>query len=238
MSMSTLVSLSHQMALKNQLDVIANNIANMSTPGFQGERPLFSQYLARSGSAKVAFVQDGGVLRDTRPGPLAHTGNNLDLGINGEGYFVVEAEGETFYTRNGSFRLDGTGRLVTAGGEVLMSDSNQPIVFAPDEVDIQIGRDGTVSTENGIVGRVRLVTFADQQKLQKAGDGLLTTDEPPIEAAKAEIAQGMLEGANVQAVIEMTRMIDVLRSFQQAAKMIDTDSEIGSQAIRTLTEIV
>ncbi|MGE0254104.1 MAG: flagellar basal-body rod protein FlgF [Alphaproteobacteria bacterium] len=238
MSMSTLVSLSHQMALKNQMDVIANNIANMSTPGFQGERPLFSQYLARSGGASVSFVQDGGILRDTRPGPLAHTGNNLDLGINGEGYFVVESEGERLYTRNGSFRLDGSGRLTTATGDLVMSDSNQPIVFAPDEVDIQIGRDGTVSTENGAVGRIRLVTFADQQKLQKAGDTLLKTDEAPIEAANAEIAQGMLEGSNVQSVIEMTRMIDVLRSFQKAAKMIDSDSELGSRAIKTLTEIV
>lgn len=208
------VALSYQLALTNQLDITANNITNMSTTGFQSSQPLFAQYLVdvdKQGN-NIAFVEDRGTLRNTASGPLNFTGNSMDLGLQGSGYFVVEQDGEFLYTRNGSFRLDESGRLVTNGGAVVMDEQDNPIVFSPDESVIEISRDGSVRTENGEIGQLRIVNFADQQDMELIGSSLLRTNQVPFEAAGTEVVQGMLEGSNVIAISEMTRMIELLRS--------------------------
>lgn len=234
------VALSYQMALKNQLDITANNIANMSTTGFQGSQPLFSQFLVDMGSdsTKIAYVEDTGTLRNVKPGPLNFTGNALDLGLQGDGYFVVENAGEFLYTRNGSFRLDESGRLVTSNGSAILDEQDNPIVFGPDEREIDISRDGTVITENGEIGRLQIVNFANQQDMELLGSSLLRTNQVPFEAAGTEVVQGMLEGSNVIAVSEMTRMIDLLRSYQAANQLITADEDRQEKAIDILTRAV
>lgn len=234
------VALSYQLALSNQLDVTANNIANMSTTGFQSSQPLFAQFLvdADQDGTQVAYVEDLGTRRNTAPGPLGFTGNTLDLGLQGEGYFVVESAGEFLYTRNGSFRLDESGRLVTSSGAAVLDDRDNPIVISPDESSIEISRDGVVRTENGEIGRLNIVTFGDQQDMELLGSSLLRTDQVPIEVADTEIVQGMLEGSNVIAITEMTRMIDLLRSYQAANQLITNDEDRQEQAIDILTRAV
>ncbi len=234
------VALSYQLALRNQLDVTANNIANMSTNGFQSSQPMFAEFLVEvdQEGTEIAYVEDRGTLRNTSAGPLNATGNRLDLGLQGEGYFVVENAGEFLYTRNGSFRLDESGRLVTSGGAAVLDERDNPIVISPDEASIEISRDGVVRTENGEVGRLRIVTFADQQDMELLGSSLLRTDQIPFEAADTEVVQGMLEGSNVLAIAEMTRMIDLLRSYQAANQLITSDEDRQEQAIDILTRIV
>lgn len=234
------VALSYQLALTNQLDITANNIANMSTTGFQSSQPLFAQYLVdvdKQGN-NIAFVEDRGTLRNTASGPLSFTGNSMDLGLQGSGYFVVEQDGEFLYTRNGSFRLDESGRLVTNGGAVVMDEQDNPIVFSPDESVIEISRDGSVRTENGEIGQLRIVNFADQQDMELIGSSLLRTNQVPFEAAGTEVVQGMLEGSNVIAISEMTRMIELLRSYQSANQLITADEDRQEKAIDTLTRPV
>ncbi len=243
MSSASHIALSHQQSLLNKMDIIANNIANASTPGHQGEQSMFVEFLTKAENGDpVAYVQDIAVLRDTSVGPIAPSGNPLDVAINGQGYFVVEKTGADdeglFYTRNGSFRLDTDGQLVTNTGAVVMSEGDLPIVFAPGETQITISRDGTVSTENGTIGRLRIVTFDNEQDMQKAGDGLLTTEQDPLEAAAASVEQGMLEGSNVKAVVEMTEMIKVMRTYQGAAQLIESEDERQRRAIQTLTRTV
>ncbi|MBO6784837.1 MAG: flagellar basal-body rod protein FlgF [Alphaproteobacteria bacterium] len=234
------VALSYQMALRNQLDVTANNIANMSTSGFQGSQPLFAEFLVEidSDGNEISYVEDSGTLRNTAPGPLNATGNQLDIGLQGEGYFVVESAGEFLYTRNGSFRLDDSGRLTTSGGNAVLDDRDNPIVVSPGETFISISRDGVVRTENGEIGRLRIVTFANQQDMELLGNSLLRTNQVPIDAAGTEVVQGMLEGSNVIAITEMTRMIDLLRSYQSANQLITSDEDRQEQAIDILTRIV
>ncbi len=239
MSSSSLIALSHQMALQNQLDIIANNIANSSTAGYQAEESMFSEFLAKATTGdKIAFVQDRGVLRNVESGPLNATQNPLDIGIKGEGYFVVETKEGARYTRNGAFRIDPDGQLVTVSGDPVLAEGDLPIVFAPGESEIQVSNDGTVSTENGPIGRLRLVTFANEQDMAKAGASLYETDQEPLEAPDSEFAQGMLEGSNVKAVVEMTNMIQVMRSYQGAAKLIESEDERQKRAIQTLTKSV
>lgn len=245
MSSASYVTLSHQMALQNQMDIIANNIANSSTTGHQGEHSMFVEFLTKAeDGTSVAYVNDIAVLRDTTAGPLTQTTNPLDVAINGEGYFVVEVvsdnddEAGFFYTRNGSFRIDATGQLVTNTGAAVMAEGDLPIVFAPDETNITISGDGTVSTENGAIGRLRIVDFENQQDMKKVGNTMLETDQEPIEATDATVEQGMLEGSNVKAVVEITRMIEVMRAFQASSQLVQSEDERERRAMQTLTRTV
>ncbi|MEP4377554.1 MAG: flagellar basal-body rod protein FlgF [Alphaproteobacteria bacterium] len=240
MTTTSQVALSYQSALSNQLDVAANNIANMSTTGFQGSRPMFAEFLAEVGDdgTKVSYVEDLGTIRDINQGPLAFTGNRLDVGIQGEGYFVVEDDGEFFYTRNGKFQVDESGRLIQSGGAAVLDEQDNPIVFSPDEVNIDISRDGVVRTDNGEIATLRIVTFANQQDMEHRGSSMFATDQAPIEAADTEVVQGMLEGSNVVAITEMTRMIEILRSYQSAAQTITQEEDREEEAIDILTRTV
>lgn len=239
MSSAASITLSHQMALQNQMDVIANNIANSSTAGYQGSKTMFVEFLSKAvDGTPVAYVNDIAVLRDVSAGPLSQTSNPLDVAINGEGYFVVETEEGLFYTRNGSFRIDADGQLATNTGAAVMAEGDLPIVFAPDETQISISRDGTISTENGQIGRLQIVTFDNQQDMEKVGNTLLTTEQEPLQAVEASVEQGMLEGSNIKAVVEITEMIKVMRAYQGAAQLIQSEDERQRRALQTLTRPV
>ena len=155
--------------------------------------------------------------------------------IQGEGYFVVENDLGSFYTRNGSFRLDADGQLTTPDGAVVLGEGNVPFVFAPGETEVQISRTGAVSTENGLIGRLRIVSFEDQQKMAPAGNGLLQTDQQPIEVPDSVFVQNAIETANTRPVIEITRMIEVLRSYQGASRVVESEDERVKRAIQSLT---
>ncbi len=239
MENATYVGLSMQMALETGFDVIANNIANVNTTAYQAQEVMFTEYLANAaGSGEISYVYDVAVMRDVTPGPSVATGNPLDVAIVGEGYFMIETANGIRYTRNGSFRLDGDGQLVSAGGGAVLGEGDQPFFLTADETAITISRDGTVSTENGAIGRLRLVTFENEQEMVKVGDSLFTTEEPPLEATEAEVIQGMIEQSNVQAVLELTRMIEVSRAYQRAQQIIEAGDQLELSVIRTLTESV
>ncbi len=235
------IALSRQAALQRQLDVVANNMANTNTMGFKGEQMLFREFLVptrsseRAMGGKLSFVQDVGVLRDTREGPLTKTDNPLDFAIHGDGYFQIETEAGMRYSRNGHFRLDQSGMLVNSQGFAVMDDRDQPVIFAPNETRIEVSEDGTVSTENGRVAKLKVVKFANDQNLRSAGDTLFeTTDEAEV-VVRPAVIQGMMEESNVQPVVEMTRMTQILREYQGVQKMIDAEHERQLKAMQTLS---
>src|SRR6185312_11727364 len=147
MENATYVALSSQMAIQRQMDVVANNLANASTPAFKGEEMLFSQYLVRPSGQRspIAFVQDAGTVRDLREGPITQTGNPLDLAISGQGYFAVQTPLGVRYTRNGHFQLDSQGQIVTSQGYPVLTNSGQPLVVPANTHGITVATDGTVS---------------------------------------------------------------------------------------------
>lgn len=239
MENTTYIALSRQMALWRQMDVVANNMANTNTPGFKRERMMFEDYLLPAGDGgradELAFVQDRAVYRDLAAGPLKRTDNPLDVALNGDGYFVVETPEGMRYTRAGRFHLDETGMLLNSSGHPVMQPGDIPIVFAPNEADINIGRDGTISTENGIIGRLRVVRFDNEQELRKAGGGLYASEQMPVEIARPDVVQGMLEQSNVNPVEETTQMIEVLRSYQFVQKVLEQEHERRGKAIEVLS---
>ena len=178
------------------------------------------------------------MLRDTADGGMTQTGNTLDLAINGPGFFVVETPSGPRYTRQGNFRLDQDGRIVSADGYPLLDPQGRPLSVRPGETRIEISTKGAVTTESGEIGRIQLAQFENEQALRKIGAGLYETDQDPIATAQAgEIRQGMIEGSNVKAVAEVTSMMEILRRYQSAQKIIDSEHELERRAIEKLSRL-
>lgn len=243
MDNSLLVSLSQQLAAYRSMDVIANNLANVSTPGFKRETAKFEEYVAKvdpsegqTGTQYVSFVKDAGISRDISQGNIERTGAPFDFAINGDGYFVVQTPGGARYTRDGHFTLDAAGQVVNSSGYALQGDGGA-ITITPDDGDIQVGADGVISGKTGQIGKLRVVEFADNRTLTKQGANLYSTDQAPVTAAKATIGQGMLESSNVQPVLEISHMIEVMRAYQATASLSQSKEDLTRQAISKLGQM-
>jgi flagellar basal-body rod protein FlgF len=238
METTLLVALSRQGALRRQMDVVANNLANMNTNGFKAERMLFTDHVVRSGgasgpSAPIAFVRDIATVRDDSPGRSEPTGNPLDLAIQGEGYFVVEgAGGELLYSRNGRLQLDGEGRLVTAEGTPVLTTADTPVLLGETDTEITVARDGTLSSENGELGKLRVVSFEAEAALLPMGGSLLSTEAQPVDVAAPVVEQGMLERSNVEPILEMEKMIRVERAYASVRDLINREDDRLKQMLQ------
>ncbi len=230
------IALSRQMVLRRQMDVVANNLANLSTTGFKGESMMFVEHLKRTEPReRISFVRDIATVHDLKAGPITHSGNPLDLAIRGEGYFAVETpEGER-YTRAGGFTLDPDGQIVTAQGFALLGDGGAPMTVPPEAGAITVARDGTLSSEQGEIGRIQLVRFANPQALKKLQYSLYSAaGQEPLPVEAPDILQGKLEGSNVSAVVEMTKLIATVRSYQAAAHVAEKEHQRQRRAIDAL----
>ena len=233
------IALSRQAALRRELSLVANNMANLNTPAYQGESMMFVEHLAdtqRGKTGEMSFVQDLSTVRDLTEGPMKATENPLDLAISGRGYFTIETEDGPRYTRNGAFQLNDAGEIVNKANEPLLDANDNPIRVPADAEAIEIGEDGTIATEAGTIARLEPVAFENEQLLNKRANGLFEArEEQAAEPAEdARIMQGMIEGSNVQGVVEMTRLIDVTRSYSSASKFSESEHERILRAVRTL----
>ena len=240
MDNSLLVSLSQQLAAYRSMDVIANNLANLSTPAFKREAVKFEEFVQQvqpsedqTGVRTVSFVKDTGVVRDLSEGRMETTRAPFDLAINGKGYFAVQTAAGERYTRNGHLALNADGELVTDTGDPILGDGG-PITITVDDGDVHIAADGTVSGAKGQIGKLRVVDFANERALQKEGASLYATDESPTAAANTKIVQGMLESSNVEPVIEISHMIEVMRAYQATATLSQSEEDLKRKAIDKL----
>ena len=243
-----LIGLSRQVALSREMDVVANNIANVDTTGYKADRSLFEEYLSSSArtdsGGRVSYVRDRGVWHDMNAGQVQHTGNPLDVAIDGDGFFTVQTPAGPRYTRNGSLHINTTGQLVTADGNPVLG-SGGPITFQPNDRQISISPDGTISARQGnsiadsVRGTLTLVTFANPQQLQKDGGSSFKPPAgvTPQAATGAKIVQGALEKSNVRGVVEMSRMIEITRSYTQIASMLQQQTDVSQQSIDKLAAV-
>ncbi len=241
MDNSLLVSLSQQLAAYRAMDVIANNLANASTPGFKREAAKFEEFIShmrpaegQTGTQTVSFVKEAGILRDTSQGSIERTGAMYDMALSGKGFFVVQTPQGVRYTRDGHFNLDANGQIVTTDGHALQGDGGA-ITITPDDGDIAIAPDGTLSGKTGQLAKVRIVDFADAATgMTKEGGNLYSTDQTPIVPTGTTLKQRMLESSNVQPVIEISRMIEVMRSYEATATLSKSHEDLKRQAIEKL----
>src|ERR1700743_3657360 len=233
-----LIGLSRQTTLERQLDVVANNIANVNTAGFKSDSSLFEEYLMPGAhednfvgrDRRLSYVQDRGTFRDFSQGPTEQTGNPLDVAISGNGFLVVQTAGGERYTRDGGLQMNNLGQLVTASGDPVLGTSG-PIVFQPTDHDVNVSPDGTVTVVEGngrtdsLRGKLRLVSFTDAQKLLKEGANLFS-GEGAAPDLKSQVQQGYIEKSNVNSVVEMSRMIEITRAYTQIATMLQQESDL------------
>lgn len=245
MENALLVGLSRQMALGRELDVIANNLANVSTNGFKARSSRFAEFLSPKAGAdafapqdrRLGFTIDAGTPIDTSSGPIERTGNALDTAIKGDGFFVVQTPAGERYTRNGSFQVDATGQLVTNDGHAVLGDGG-PITFSPQETGAAIAPDGTVSTAQGPRGRLRIVRFDDVRTLRNEGFNTFSSTRPAVPAGSAgRIEPGALEKSNVKPILEMTRLMEVNRAYSGVASMIGRMDEMKRSALSRLADV-
>lgn len=253
MQNALLVGLSRQVALARELDVVANNIANMNTSGFKADGSVFEEFISPTARAdnfvgadrRVSFVQDRATWMDLSQGQLERTGNSLDVAIDGRGFLAVQTPNGERYTRNGGLQINNIGELVTSEGYQVLGESG-PITFQPKDRNITISEDGTISVREGNNaatesqrGQLRVVKFDQPGRLEK--DGTSTFKAPSGSAPQTDktsrVIQGTIEKSNVRSVIEMTRMIEVTRSYTQIATLLAQHSDLQRTAIDKLADV-
>lgn len=235
-----LISLSRQIALQRQMDVVANNMANINTTGFKAENILFEEYVmpvARDQDfprldQPLSYVQDWATIHDLSGGAMVQTGNELDIGLNGDGFLAVQTAAGERWTRSGALQLSANGTLVDVNGNPVLGDGG-PIQFGPEETGIQFAADGSISSSAGPKGRLRLVEFDNPQALTREGANLFAGGTPQA-AVDTGVMQGFVERSNVSGVAEMAEMIRVQRAYESAANLAQKQDELRRNAIQRL----
>lgn len=246
-------AVSGAIAQSARMDTIANNLANVNTTGFKKDRQIFNEYLTAyekmpdsmqigripasvesfydmNGGDK-SYVDSAGTYTSFTQGSLKNSGSNLDMAIEGKGFFEVLTPEGVRWTRNGSFQLDNSGKLTTKDGfPVLREGANDPAqrVIQLGDRNVTVTDRGDVYTGDNLIARMSVVSFVDPDQIQKQGSSLYKLKEnstaTPLAAVDARVHQGFIEGSNVNAVEEMTEMITAQRLFettQQAIKAYD-----------------
>lgn len=239
--MSTIVAATEMGMLDDaeRLRIISNNLANVGTVGFKrqlGVSPSFDQQLVESAGGTQRSAQTGSLLTaytDRSPGTLTHTGNPLDLAIEGDAYFVIDTGLQEAYTRQGTFRLDADGELVTANGQKVVTTEGDVRLTSPaPAIDAQ----GNIRDNGAIVGQLKLVTVNNPQSLVETGNGVYTATDSTVAtpADAARVRQGYTEAANVVTMNEMIKMIETVRHFEASQKMLQGYDAMLDRAITDL----
>jgi flagellar basal-body rod protein FlgF len=254
MDNSQLIGLSRQVALARSLEVVANNVANLNTTGFKADNAMFEEFLSLPANSTqstdgiatpLSYVQDRGVWKDFSQGAIQATGNPLDVAVVGDAFLVVQSPNGERYTRNGAMQIGPNGQLVTNEGLPVIGD-NGPITFQPGDRNISISKDGRITVNEGantrtegFRGKLRLVRFAQPQQLQKDGSSnfLAPNGVAPQPALNAGVQQAVIEKSNINGVLEMTRLIDVTRTYTQISTMIQQQSDLRRTAIQQLADV-
>lgn len=232
------------MALQTQMNVIANNLANINTAGFKRDNvhmeefqiPVAEMTELTGQDKNLSYVHDRATVKNLSPGPLRQSGNDLDIAISGEGWFIVNTPNGERFTRDGQFKLNLEGTLVTNEGLPVLGEAGE-INFGPSETGLTFARDGTISSSDGIKGKIRIVRFEKEQELKKQGANLFASPNPALPLEAPNLVQGMVEQSNVKPVLELTKMIETVRAYTSQAKMLQRTEELKNDAITKLAQL-
>ncbi|MCB1720459.1 MAG: flagellar basal-body rod protein FlgF [Alphaproteobacteria bacterium] len=244
MENSIYLALSRQMTLHTNMDMVANNIANMNTPGYRSQHLMFDEYISdprgkttdEAADDELSFVYNRGQYANTAPGTQSFTCNPLDMALAGPVFFGVQApNGEVMYTRAGQFQIDASGILTDPSGNPVADQGGASITIPPGSRDVAIDENGMVSNQDGQLGQMMVVEFENQQKLEPYGNNMYRSPEPGTPATNTRVKQGQLENSNVQPVLEITEMMETLRDYQSTQRILSTENDRLRSAIQKLT---
>ncbi|GAA0770918.1 flagellar basal-body rod protein FlgF [Roseibium denhamense] len=233
------VALSAQVALSNRLETVSRNVANMNTAGYRADEVKFSEYVSNAAQDQVSFATAGEIYISRQGGSINKTDNPLDLAIDGEAWFAIrDANGVISYTRDGRLHMTEDGALETVTGQQILGAGGQGIVLNPEAGTPLITENGeVVQGEDGIVGQIGLFLIPEDAKLTRQENSAVIPDQAAIPVQVFDenaVKQGYVEGANINPIREMTKMIMISRAFESATKMIEKGDESQQKAIREL----
>lgn len=242
MENSLYVGLSRQLVLDHAMTMVANNVANANTAGYRTQNPMFQEYVAKHSEYTkedpLSMVYDMGQYDTTTAGPLQFTGNTYDVALQGPGFMeIMLPSGAIQYTRGGNFNLNANNQLVTPSGYQVSGPGGNPVTIPAGVKEVAITKSGEVTADGNVVGRISVVEFDNIQSLTPQGNGLYSSDQPSRPAVDTTVTQGALEGSNVNAIQEMTRMIDILRTYQSTMRMMQNEQERQVNAIQRLAKM-
>lgn len=227
------------------LDMLANNIANASAPGFKADREFFGQYMSAEAADSPAGTNPPTLpvverqWTDFAQGSLLPTGNPLDLAINGKGFLVANSPSGPVFTRDGSLQISPQGDLVTLAGYPVQGQDGKPI-HLDNSMPVEITSDGTVRQGGQDVSQLAVVDFADPAALSKRGNNYFRLDVStvqPTPVANAEIQQGKLESANSQPAESAVRLVNILRQFETLQKALAIGAEMNKRAVEEVARV-
>lgn len=228
------VALGRQSGLMREMQVVANNIANLSTAGFRREGVVFAEHIAAlDAEPSLSMAHGNARVVDLSQAGLTPTGGTYDFAIQGEGFFLVETPEGNRVTRGGAFTPSAEGELVTAEGFRLLDAGGAPVVIPPDAVGLALAEDGTLSSAGLPVAQIGLWRPVDPLALRHHSGTLFDPGEvEPAEGGK--LMQGFLEESNVNPVSEVARMIQVQRAYEMGQKFLDAEDSRTRNVIQTL----
>ena len=227
-------TLTRQTGLLRELQVVANNIANAATTGYRQEGLIFSEFVKQTeGGPSLSMARGNVRMTSMLQGPLAPTGGMLDLAIEGEGFFLIETPSGERLTRAGNFTLSAQGDLVTPYGFRVLDAGGAPVFIPPDATNIGLSPDGTLSDNGRPLAQIGLVRPVDGFAMVRE-DGVMFRADGEIEPVEeGRIHQGFLEGANVDPIGQVARMIEVQRAYEMGQSFLDSEHERVTSALES-----
>lgn len=233
MDASGYTTLTRQSGLMQQMQTVANNIANLSTTGFRREGVMFSEHVKQLEQAPSLSMATASTRQiDLTEGGLTTTGGTFDFAIRGQGFFALQTPDGERLTRAGSFTPSAEGVLVNGDGHPVLDDGGAPIIVPPDAGAVAVAQDGTLSAGGQPLARIGLWQPTDPNSLRHEGGTLFAAGE--TEPAEGTLLQGSLEESNVDPIAEVARMIQVQRAYEMGQSFLDREDDRLKTAIQTL----
>lgn len=231
------VNVSAQVALDRRITTIAANIANQSTPGYRAEEIEFKALVSRAGSDPVAFVSQGASFISRQPGVPIKTDNPLDVAVQGQGWLALQTPNGAVYTKDGRLHMEDTGALVSVDGYPVLDAGNAAILLDPNNGPPTIAQDGMIAQNGRQIGAIGIFTLANNAKLTRYNNSAVISDlpaTPELDFGNNGVAQGFIEGANINPVLEMAKLIQVSRAFESISSATEGSKSTLKDAIKTL----
>lgn len=234
------VALSAQVALQRKLDLVAQNVANLGTVGYRADEIKFDAVLSRAGEKATTFVSPGDTYISTAAGALTNTGNKLDVAVQGDAWLAVQTPSGVVYTRDGRMQVADGGALTTLSGDPVLDVGRAPITLDPAGGEPTIARDGMITQGGQQIGAIGLFAIDPGARLTRAEGSGVIPERPATEVldfTRNGFLQGFVEEANVNPIMEISRLIAVSRAFEAASSAIELSDAKTEAAIRTLGDV-
>lgn len=237
MDNATYATLARQSGLRKELHTIAHNVANASTKGFQREALIFSEVLVNTGDRESTLSMAAARSRvtDQTQGQLLQTNGEFDFAIEGSGYFLLETDEGLRITRNGSFSTNANGELVSADGARLLDLGQSPIFVPNDAGAVHVSSDGTISIDGDPLTQIGIFEAADPLNMRREAGARFYVEGEITQLEAGALVQGFIEESNVNPVLEISRLIEVQRAYENGKNILDSEDDRVRNVIRTLS---